>query len=134
MWQTIFDNDIYTGDRVTDSNPVNLQSEAIRKMALHALEDLKAENVVQLDVRPQASFTDYMIFASGNSTRHVRAIADSVVESAGKAGRPVLGVEGEDVGEWILVDLGDVVVHVMLPEVRNYYELEKLWGEELSTG
>lgn len=134
MWQTIFDNDIYTGDRVTDSNPVNLQSEAIRKMALHALEDLKAENVVQLDVRPQASFTDYMIFASGNSTRHVRAIADSVVESADKAGRPVLGVEGEDVGEWILVDLGDVVVHVMLPEVRNYYELEKLWGEELSTG
>jgi len=134
MWQTIFDNDIYTGDRVTDSNPVNLQSEAIRKTALHALEDLKAENVVQLDVRPQASFTDYMIFASGNSTRHVRAIADSVVESADKAGRPVLGVEGEDVGEWILVDLGDVVVHVMLPEVRNYYELEKLWGEELSTG
>ena len=119
---------------MTDSNPANLQSEAIRKTALHALEELKAENIVQLDVRPQASFTDYMIFASGNSTRHVRAIADSVVESAGESGRPALGVEGEDVGEWILVDLGDVVVHVMLPEVRAYYELEKLWGEELSPG
>ena len=103
-------------------------------MALHALEELKAENIVQLDVHPQASFTDYMIFASGNSTRHVRAIADSVVESASESGRPVLGVEGEDVGEWILIDLGDVVVHVMLPEVRSYYELEKLWGEELSPG
>lgn len=134
MWQTTFDNNAFTGDRVTDSNPADLQSEATRRMALEALEDLKAENVVQIDVRPQASFTDYMIFASGNSTRHVGAIADSVVESAKAAGKPPLGVEGEDVGEWILIDLGDAVVHVMLPEVRNYYELEKLWGEELSGG
>jgi ribosome-associated protein len=119
---------------VTDSNPANLQSEAIRKMALQALEDLKAENIVQIDVRPQASFTDYMIFASGNSTRHVSAIADSVIEAARAAGKPPLGVEGEDIGEWVLIDLGDAVVHVMLPDVRNYYELEKLWGEELSGG
>ena len=119
---------------MTDSNPANLQSEAIRKLALQALEDLKAENIVQIDVRPQASFTDYMIFASGNSTRHVGAIADSVIEAARAAGKPPLGVEGEDIGEWVLIDLGDAVVHVMLPEVRNYYELEKLWGEELSAG
>ena len=112
MWQTIFDNNIYTGDRVTDSNPANLQSEAIRKTAVQALEELKAENIVQLDVRPQASFTDFMIFASGNSTRHVKAIADSVVEWASRTGRPALGVEGEDVGEWILVDLGEVIVDV----------------------
>jgi len=119
---------------VTDSDPANLQSEAIRKLAVQALEDLKAENIVELDVRRQASFTDYMIFASGNSTRHVNAIADSVVEAAKAAGKPPLGVEGEDVGEWILVDLGDAIVHVMLPDVRRYYELEKLWSEELAQG
>jgi len=75
-----------------------------------------------------------MIFASGNSTRHVSAIADSVIEAAKSAGNPVLGVEGEEVGEWILVDLGDAIVHIMLPDVRQYYELEKLWGEELAAG
>jgi len=116
---------------VTDLNPTELQAEAIKKMVLLALESLKAENVVVLDVRKLASFTDYMIFASGNSTRHVSAIADAVVETAKSAGRPAIGVEGEDIGEWVLVDLGDAVVHIMLPDVRNYYELEKLWGEEL---
>jgi len=118
---------------VTDSNPANLQSEATRKLALRALEDLKAEGIVQLDVRRQASFTDYMIFASGTSSRHVNAIADSVIEAAGEAGKPPLGVEGADVGEWVLVDLGDVVIHIMLPDVRRYYELEKLWSEELAS-
>jgi ribosome-associated protein len=125
---------IYTGNQVTDLNPTELQAEATKKMALQALESLKAENVVVLDVRKFASFTDYMIFASGNSTRHVSAIADAVVETAKSAGRPAIGVEGEDVGEWVLVDLGDAVVHIMLPDVRNYYELEKLWGEELRVG
>jgi len=117
---------------VTEKIPTNLQAEATRKLALEALDALKADNIVVLDVRAQASFTDYMIFASGSSTRHVSAIADSVVEAAKAAGDPALGVEGEDVGEWVLVDLGDVVVHIMLPDVRLYYELEKLWGEELA--
>jgi ribosome-associated protein len=117
---------------VTESIPTNLQAEATRKMALEALEALKADNIVVLDVRAQASFTDYMIFASGSSTRHVSAIADSVVEAAKATGEPALGVEGADVGEWVLVDLGDVVVHIMLPDVRLYYELERLWGEELA--
>ena len=117
---------------MTDSNPTSLQAEATRKMALDAMQELKAENIVQLDVTGVASFTDYMIFASGTSTRHVGAIADSVVEAAKKAGQPPQGIEGADVGEWILVDLGDAIVHIMLPEVRQYYELEKLWGEELS--
>ena len=103
-------------------------------MVLQALDALKAENVVTLDVSQQASFTDYMVFASGSSRRHVGAIADSVVEAAKVSGNPALGIEGEDIGEWVLVDLGDVVVHIMLPDVRLYYELEKLWGEELAVG
>jgi ribosome-associated protein len=127
-------NIIYTGTQVTESIPTNMQAEATRKLAVKALQALKAENIVILDVREQASFTDYMIFASGSSTRHVSAIADSVVEAAKAANEPALGVEGEDVGEWVLVDLGDVIVHVMLPDVRLYYELEKLWGEELAAG
>ena len=117
---------------MTKTIPSNLQAEATRKLALEALEALKADNIVVLDVRAQTSFTDYMVFASGSSTRHVSAIADSVVEAAKAAGDPALGVEGEDVGEWVLVDLGDVVVHIMLPDVRLYYELEKLWGEEFA--
>ena len=114
------------------SKPVELQPEATRKLALQALENLKAENIVVLDVREQASFTDYMIFASGNSSRHVNAIAESVIEAAKASGNAPLGVEGEDAAEWILVDLGDAIVHVMLPDVRLYYELEKLWSEELA--
>jgi ribosome-associated protein len=119
---------------VTDRKTTELQAEATRKMALQALEALKAEDIVVLDVRGIASFTDYMIFASGNSSRHVGAIAESVVEAAKAAGQPPLGVEGEEVGEWVLVDLGDAVVHIMQPDVRRYYELEKLWGEELASG
>ena len=102
-------------------------------MALDALEELKAVDMVALDVRDRASFTDFMIFASGNSSRHVGAIAEAVIERAKRSPTPPLGVEGADVGEWILVDLGDAIVHIMLPEVRAYYELEKLWGEELAT-
>ena len=101
---------------------------------MKALEALKADNIVLLDVREQSSFTDYMIFASGSSTRHVNAIAGSVIEAAKASNNPAIGIEGEDVGEWVLVDLGDVIVHIMLPDVRLYYELEKLWGEELAVG
>ena len=122
----------YIGNQVTDSKTSNLQAEATRKLALAALEELKAVQVELQDVRKIASFTDYMIFASGSSRRHVTAIAESVIEAAKAAGQPPVGVEGEDVGEWVLVDLGDVVVHVMLPDIRDYYELEKLWGEELA--
>ena len=109
------------------------QSQACRQMALDALEQLKAVDIVVLDVRDRASFTDFMIFASGTSNRHAGAIAESVIEQATQSGTPPMGVEGEDIGEWILIDLGDVIVHIMLPEVRAYYELEKLWGEELAT-
>lgn len=111
--------------------PVSLQSETIKKLVVDALEDLKAVNIVVLDVSKRASFTDSMIFASGNSSRHVSSIAGSVVEAAKAAGIPPIGVEGETVGEWVLVDLGDVIVHVMLPDTRTFYDLEKLWSEAL---
>jgi ribosome-associated protein len=127
-------NIIYIGELLTDTNPTRLQVEATKKMALEALDNLKAENVVLLDVHVQSSFTDYMIFASGSSRRHVSAIAESVVEAAKAAESPAIGIEGEDIGEWILVDLGDVIVHIMMPDVRLYYDLEKLWGEELAVG
>ena len=92
---------------MTDLKPSNLPIEATKKLALTALADLKAAQVELLDVRNVASFTDYMIFASGSSRRHVSAIAESVVEAAEAVGQPPVGVEGEDVGEWVLIDLGD---------------------------
>ena len=116
---------------VSKSSLTPMQPEAIKKLALQALDELKAEDVIVLDVRNHASFTDYMIFASGRSSRHVKSIASEVVESAKKASVALLGIEGEDVGEWILIDLGDVIAHIMLPDTRQFYELEKLWGDEL---
>jgi ribosome-associated protein len=92
-----------------------------------ALQDLKADNVHVLDVRHLTTVTDTMVIASGRSDRHVRAIAGAVVEHVKKAGYRPLGVEGERSGEWVLVDLADLVVHVMLPRVREFYNLEKLW-------
>ena len=119
---------------MADSDPVSLESAAIRQLARQALEDLKAVDIVELDVRQRASFTDTMLIASGTSTRHTGAIADAVVAAADARGLRPLGVEGAEAGEWILVDLGDVIVHIMLPDVRRYYELEKLWSEELAPG
>lgn len=114
---------------MNDSAQPTMSVKAIKDLVLAALEDLKALDIVVLDVRERASFTDYMIFASGNSNRHVKSIAGSVTEAAKQAGVPPIGVEGESVGEWILVDLGDAIVHVMLPAIRDFYELEKLWRE-----
>jgi ribosome-associated protein len=103
---------------------------ALNELALQALDDLKAEDILSVDVTRRSSFTDYMIFATGTSTRHVVSIAEAVVDAAEKTGQSILGVEGKDVGDWVLVDLGDAIVHIMLPKIREFYELEKLWGED----
>jgi ribosome-associated protein len=92
-----------------------------------ALDDMKAVNVSVLDVRGLTDIVDTMVIASGNSDRHVRSIAERVVEKAKAAGFRPLGTEGEGEGEWVLVDLQDIVVHVMLPRVREFYGLERLW-------
>ncbi|MGH8062832.1 MAG: ribosome silencing factor [Pseudoxanthomonas sp.] len=92
-----------------------------------ALAELKAKDVVEIDVRGKSSVADYMVIASGTSTRHVKSSADEVVRFAKKLGVMPLGVEGEREAEWVLVDLGDVIVHVMLPRVREFYALERLW-------
>jgi len=95
--------------------------------AAGALDDLKALDVTVLDVRHLTTVTDTMVVACGRSDRHVRAIAGAVVDTCKREGHRPIGVEGEQVGEWVLVDLGDVVVHVMLPRTREFYNLEKLW-------
>ena len=95
-----------------------------------ALDDMKAVNVKTMDVRGLTDIADLLVVASGNSDRHVRSIADRVIEKAKEAGFRPLGVEGAREGEWVLVDLQDVVVHVMLPRVREFYSLERMWETE----
>jgi len=116
---------------VTNASPVKRRNlgpiSPIASIVVQALDDMKAVNVKQLDVREQTDIADVMFIASGNSDRHVRAIADRVVEFAKKAGFRPMGLEGEREGEWVLVDLRDVIVHVMLPRVREFYRLESLW-------
>ena len=99
----------------------------LRKSVIDALEELKAKDVREIDVRGKTSIADLLVIASGTSARHVKSIADEVTRYAKKAGVIPLGVEGEVEGAWVLVDLGDVIVHVMLPRIREFYGLERLW-------
>ena len=105
-----------------------MNSEALTDLVVDALDDVKAQDVVRLDVRDMTTVTDYMVVASGRSNRHVRALVENVAQKAGKAGHRPLGIEGEEGSEWVLLDLQDTLVHVMLPEVREFYNLEKLWS------
>lgn len=102
--------------------------ESLRQRVLDALGDLKARDVREIDVRGKTSIADIIVVASGTSTRHVKSIADEVVRFAKKAGVLPLGVEGQQEAEWVLVDLGDIIVHVMLPRIREFYGLERLWS------
>lgn len=102
-----------------------LKPEAVIK----ELEDLKALEITSLFVQPITSIADWMIICTGTSTRHVKAIADKLVEAMKQQGHQPLGVEGLTEGDWVLVDLNTIIVHVMLSETRAFYALEKLWGE-----
>lgn len=110
------------------NNGHGLDTAELSRVVLEALDELKGVEVRSLDVRDQTSITDIIVVASGTSQRHVQSLADRVRERVREAGVHPLGVEGERGGDWFLVDLGDVVVHVMSREKRDFYNLEKLWS------
>ena len=105
-----------------------MNSEQLCDLIVNALEDVKAKDIVKLDVRKLTTVTDYMIVASGTSNRHVKALAEAVFEKTRDAGHRPASIEGEEGSEWVLLDLQDALVHVMLPRVREFYNLEKLWS------
>jgi len=104
-----------------------LTSNQLRDLVTEVLEDMKAIDIQEVDVSGQNPLTDRFVVATGSSTRHVKSMAEKLVLKAKAAGFPPLGVEGEREGEWVLVDLNDVIVHLMLPQTRAFYNLEKLW-------
>jgi len=105
-----------------------MNSEQLCALVIEALEAVKAKDIVKLDVRDLTTVTDYMIVASGTSNRHVKALADAVAEKSREASHRPAGIEGEEGSEWVLLDLQDALVHIMLPRVREFYNLEKLWS------
>lgn len=105
-----------------------MNSEQLTELVVDALDDIKAQDIVKLDVRDMTTVTDYMVVASGTSNRHVQALVENVARKASEAGHKPIGIEGETGGEWVLLDLQDTLVHVMMPKVREFYNLEKLWS------
>lgn len=106
-----------------------MTSKELLSLIESALDDLKAQNVISLDVSSLTDLTDYMVIATGTSNRHVNSLAEHVELEAKKAGHRALGVEGKDASEWVLVDFADVVVHIMQPAIRSFYDLEGLWSD-----
>jgi ribosome-associated protein len=111
-----------------------VHSKELAALATESMENLKAVDIRVLDVGRMTSITDYMVFASGTSDRHVRSVAANVIDEARQAGHRAIGVEGQESGEWVLVDLGDVVVHVMQAATREFYKLENLWEVQEPSG
>ena len=116
----------------TTADPSASSTEDLKAMVLAALEDAKANDIRQLDVRGLTDITDWMVVASGTSTRHVLALADHVRTQVKAQGLLPIGAEGESGSDWVLLDFGDVVVHLMLPDTRGFYDLEGLWDDRLS--
>ncbi len=116
-----------SSDRTAAGRKRSESSADLQRLVQATLEDMKAADIVMLDVRHLTAITDAMFVASGRSDRHVRAIADAIVEKCEQAGYRPLGVEGKDGGEWVLIDLSDVIVHVMIQRTRDFYDIEKLW-------
>lgn len=106
----------------------HLQGKEFQDFIVDKIDDLKGQDIIALDVQGKSSITDCMIICTGTSNRHVMSIAEHVVESSRKAGFDALGVKGINATDWVVVDLGEVIVHVMQEESRQLYELEKLWG------
>ena len=104
-----------------------LSTDELQQLVISSLEDFKAVDILVIDVSGKNPLTERMVIASGNSTRHVKSMAEQLIVKAKAAGNPPLGVEGAGEGEWVLVDLNDVIVHLMLPQTRAFYNLEKLW-------
>ena len=111
-----------------------MNSQQLCDLVVNALEDIKALDIKVLDVSAQSSVTDIMVIATGNTTRQVKSLSNNVLKVSKENDMRPIGVEGEQASEWILIDLGDVVVHVMTPDIRDFYNLEKLWGEDSPTG
>ncbi len=111
----------------TNASPA-AEPDALAALSVEALDDLKATDIQTLDVRDKTSIADFMVVATGSSRRHVKSLAERVVERVEEQGLRALGIEGTDAGEWVLVDLGDVLVHVMQAQTRDLYALEKLWS------
>ncbi len=107
--------------------PAELSAQQLHQLVLSTLEDLKALDIKSVDVTGLNPLTDHLVVASGNSTRHVKSMADKLVQVAKANGVKPLGVEGEREAQWVLVDLNDVIVHLMLPQARAFYNIEKLW-------
>ena len=104
-----------------------MQSEKTRDAVIAALEDVKGQNLLCLDIRPLTDLADYMVLATGGTGRQVKALADRVLQRSKEQGLEVLGVEGLEEQEWVLIDLADVIVHIMQPKARDFYDLERLW-------
>lgn len=106
-----------------------MNSDQLKDKIIAALEDVKGSQIMALDVRKLTGMTDYMVIASGSSNRQVKALAENVIDELRKEGLRPIGSEGETAADWILIDFADVVVHVMLPEARTFYDLERLWSD-----
>jgi len=115
------------GSHLNNTHADTPTSDQLRDLVLDALADFKATDIQQIDVSGQNPLTDVFVIASGNSTRHIKSMAENLIMRVKAAGCPPLGVEGQRQAEWVLVDLNDVIVHLMLPKTRAFYNLEKLW-------